>query len=287
MWGRGIQRLAAGIVAVAAAASGADARPVARFASEGAPAEAPRGFMEMCARDPKLCGLDQSAGGAHGAAAVADTTASAGTSDIPGGPSPFAFAPGTPPFLVPIALAAMRSAVAGPPAMASTGGTPTLSPAPAAASPPPPVIVDRAGHRLLRRINALVNWHVRQVSDHVQFGENEVWRPSGIGKGAAGDCEDLALEKRIVLEREGIPAGALRLAIVYSRKAGLHTVLVARTTRGDLVLDSRTSAIVPWDQTPYIWLRLQSSEDPRRWYGARGGETIATAVGDRRSLPIS
>ena len=120
---------------------------------------------------------------------------------------------------------------------------------------------------LLRRINRQVNRHVRQISDTARFARKDVWQASGIGRGAAGDCEDIALEKRKLLLEAGIPADRLFLAVAYGRGGvGLHLVLIARTDDGDVVLDSRSATITPWSNAPYTWVAIQSAERPSLWF---------------------
>lgn len=118
----------------------------------------------------------------------------------------------------------------------------------------------------LRSINRRVNAHVRQVSDESAFGEGELWRPSGQGPGAVGDCEDLALQKMVELRAAGYPASSLLLAVAYRRRIGLHTVLVVRTQSGDYVLDNMSWTVKPWAKVKYSWLSVQSPADPSRWH---------------------
>lgn len=118
----------------------------------------------------------------------------------------------------------------------------------------------------LRSVNRHVNGHVRQMSDERAFGEGEVWRASGDGPGAVGDCEDLALQKMVELRAAGYPASSLLLAVAYHRRIGLHTVLVVRTQMGDYVLDNMTWSVKPWTKVNYSWLSVQSPADPSRWY---------------------
>ncbi|HWK37089.1 transglutaminase-like cysteine peptidase [Sphingomonas sp.] len=83
------------------------------------------------------------------------------------------------------------------------------------------------------------------------------------------DCKDLAIEKRLRLIEAGFPADRLRVAVVYSRSAGLHILLVAQTDdRGEVVLDSRQDRIVRWDKARYRWLSVQSADDPMAWFSA-------------------
>ena len=65
---------------------------------------------------------------------------------------------------------------------------------------------DRAGDKLLDSVNKLVNSRVRQRPDIQIYATAEHWTRSGIGHGAQGDCEDLAIEKRFQLIAQGSTA---------------------------------------------------------------------------------
>ena len=83
-----------------------------------------------------------------------------------------------------------------------------------------------------------------------------------------GDCEDYALTKRSELIRKGVPAGALRMAVVRTRGGIGHAVLVVKTNRGDLVLDNRRSSIRKRQRTGYDYEKMATS-NPRRWVAMR------------------
>jgi predicted transglutaminase-like cysteine proteinase len=119
--------------------------------------------------------------------------------------------------------------------------------------------------KLLVRINRLVNGRVRQRDDTSIFGVKELWRRSGIGRSAQGDCEDFAIEKREQLIAAGVPASMLFFATVWRADLGLHTLLIARTTEGDMVLDSRSPYVESWRRAPYVWISRQHPERPDRW----------------------
>ncbi|RYD68184.1 MAG: transglutaminase [Sphingomonadales bacterium] len=123
---------------------------------------------------------------------------------------------------------------------------------------------------LLKRINLRINRVVRQNSDDEVYGASEFWAPSGSERGSRGDCEDIAIEKRLKLVEAGFDPDRLAYAVVYSRRTGLHTVLIARTDAGDLVLDSWSDRLQPWQRTPYSWLNVQSMRDPLEWRQAIG-----------------
>lgn len=113
----------------------------------------------------------------------------------------------------------------------------------------------------LKRINAGVNRSVRAVNDSSAIDGGDVWRASG----GSGDCEDFALIKRKRLIAMGWSPRALRIAVVRTGQGEGHAVLVVKTSRGDLVLDNRTSAIRNWKNTDLRWIKIQSQDNPRIW----------------------
>jgi len=82
---------------------------------------------------------------------------------------------------------------------------------------------------------------------------------------STGDCNDYAVTKRHELLQSGLPAKALRLSVVKTSSGIGHLVLIAATTKGDLVLDNLTETIRPWQRTDYYWLKIQSARDARFW----------------------
>lgn len=135
----------------------------------------------------------------------------------------------------------------------------------AAAAPPRAFNYPELDLAQLRTVNNMVNRRVNQITDARAFGIEDLWRPSGIGRGAVGDCEDLALEKQRQLAAIGYAPSSTLLAVVYSRNVGLHVVLVVRGAQGDFVLDNRSGKVMPWHKARYSWLRIQSPADPTRW----------------------
>lgn len=118
---------------------------------------------------------------------------------------------------------------------------------------------------LIKHLNTEVNRNVIQVTDQNLYGTGEYWaRPAHNGR-MVGDCEDIAIEKRMRLIEMGVDPSDLTLAVVFSKQWGLHTILVAHLADGDFVLDSLSYQLRRWDQTDYRWLRIQSRQDPREW----------------------
>ncbi len=114
---------------------------------------------------------------------------------------------------------------------------------------------------LLRQVNAFVNRKIAPVTDQELYNRAEVWEyPTN-----AGDCEDYVLLKKRYLEGLGFPAETLLITVVLDEEGAGHAVLIARTSRGDLVLDNRRERILPWYRTGYRFLKRQSQTDPGKW----------------------
>jgi predicted transglutaminase-like cysteine proteinase len=130
---------------------------------------------------------------------------------------------------------------------------------------------------LLARVNRDVN--VAIVPEQKDSGKylRDAWMIAPF----TGDCNDYAVTKRHQLLQSGLPAKALRLAVVKTASGSGHLVLFVATTKGDLVLDSLTEAIVPWQSTDYRWIKMQSASDARIWHEVKvsGG---AVSLPDRK-----
>ena len=115
---------------------------------------------------------------------------------------------------------------------------------------------------LATRINAEVNRKTHQISDIQQYGRSEYWAlPTSRG----GDCEDIALLKKMKLVAVGIRPETLLIATALDRKRNPHAVLVMRTEFGDVVLDNLSSRIKHWSETGYSFLKMQNPARPANW----------------------
>jgi predicted transglutaminase-like cysteine proteinase len=269
------------------------------FVSFGAVAEGPRGFEELCERDRVTClaGSATSGPAAAGDAAVrvpplrlafdaarrgrvvALSSRCEGALPIPAG-SPFQGrllawrqgADGRPGFPMTLLNAAASArcddtAQPGPPSAvqaASRSAPQQASDTPAAA---------KTLMQLVKRTNSMVNRKVVERSDLVTRGVDDDWRrpdPSD----PIGDCEDISIEKRMRLVGAGFPPDRLFYGVVYRSGVGLHVVLLARFSTGDVVLDNLSPRILAWRKTRYRWLRLQSPGNPTVWqqFGEGTGE---------------
>ena len=109
----------------------------------------------------------------------------------------------------------------------------------------------------LKRVQADINWDIKP-----RVNPAHTWNYASDGY---GDCNTYALTKRKALIALGWPEDALLLAAVYDELGEGHLVLVARTTKGDFVLDNRLAPVVLWNTLPYRWVSMQSQQSPARW----------------------
>jgi len=127
------------------------------------------------------------------------------------------------------------------------------------------IAMDGSTLSLLRSANDQVNDLMRATTDIQTYGVADYWNDPVLVRGARGDCEDFALEKRRVLIEHGVPAGSLSIAIVKTRQGEEHAVLVVTTDAGDYVLDNLTYDVRPWRRTGYTWISRQGPGDDLGW----------------------
>jgi predicted transglutaminase-like cysteine proteinase len=98
---------------------------------------------------------------------------------------------------------------------------------------------------LLGRVNDAFN-QVPYRPDERVWSAVDYWATPAEFLGRGGDCEDFAIAKYFLLRELGVPAEAMRIAVVQDNaRALMHAVLVVQTTRGRFVLDNLTAGIIP------------------------------------------
>lgn len=122
--------------------------------------------------------------------------------------------------------------------------------------------LSQADIEIVRAINRQINRQIREVSDKRQYRKADYW---ALPAGMRGDCEDIALLKKLTLMQAGIAPERLLIATVLDRNGQGHAVLVLRTGSGDYVLDNLTDKIRNWQSTRYTFLRMQNPSAPRNW----------------------
>ena len=73
---------------------------------------------------------------------------------------------------------------------------------------------------------------------------------------------------------------ALLVTVVFDEVGDGHAVLIARTDRGELVLDNKAESVRLWYQTAYRFVKRQSAADPNRWVAVmdRRGQAATSSL---------
>jgi predicted transglutaminase-like cysteine proteinase len=124
--------------------------------------------------------------------------------------------------------------------------------------------------RTIRQVNAEVNARIRPDAGKGAYG----WSLEA----TSGNCNDYAVQKRKALIDRGLPASALSLSVVLTRRGVGHLVLTVRTDRGDYVMDNLRQSVLAWDRTGYRFNRVQSLGNSEAWVlpeaGASGERSL-------------
>ena len=128
----------------------------------------------------------------------------------------------------------------------------------------------------IKAINNRVNGSIISLSDQDHWGVADRWDLPNDGY---GDCEDIQLLKRKLLAEQGLPRRAMRMTVVIDDRGEGHAVLMMRTDRGDFILDNKTNAILPWDQTGFTFSKREG-HDSTAWLSL-GGFTSPIATAQR------
>ncbi|WP_028745483.1 transglutaminase-like cysteine peptidase [Rhizobium mesoamericanum] len=133
-----------------------------------------------------------------------------------------------------------------------------------------PAEMSDAKWAVVQSVNSMVNNSITPMTDKEIYGKDEVWAyPT-----TAGDCEDFALLKRRILIQRGISPANLLLTVVRKPDGEGHAILTLRTSEGDFVLDNLASNVKPWFDTPYSFIKRQSSANAGRWVTIENGRDV-------------
>ncbi len=122
-------------------------------------------------------------------------------------------------------------------------------------------------------LNARINREIEAITDEDHWGVVDRWNLPEDGK---GDCEDFALLKRKRLAETGVPRRAMLMTVVIDEEDAGHAVLMVRTDRGDFVLDNKRNAVLPWNQTGYVYVKRES-QVRTGWTSLGGAQTSTVA----------
>ncbi len=126
-------------------------------------------------------------------------------------------------------------------------------------------------------VNQRVNSGIKAVTDADHWGVVDTW---GFPDDGRGDCEDFQLLKRRILSDSGLPRRAMRMTVVIDELGEGHAVLVIRTNQGDYVLDNKTSSVLPWHRTGYVYVKRES-QDSVGWVSLGGIASSPTTTANR------
>jgi predicted transglutaminase-like cysteine proteinase len=123
--------------------------------------------------------------------------------------------------------------------------------------------------------NRRVNASIKPLTDQQHWGVAERW---SLPTDGYGDCEDYQLLKRKLLVEAGFPRRALRMTVVIDEEGEGHAILLVRTDKGEFVLDNKRNAVLPWNETGYVYVKREG--DAGQAWVSLGGQTspVATAT---------
>jgi predicted transglutaminase-like cysteine proteinase len=124
-------------------------------------------------------------------------------------------------------------------------------------SEPDTIVLNQAIWRTIVDVNERVNKAILPVTDQDHWGVADRWNYPDDG---LGDCEDIQLLKRRLLTEAGLPQRSLRMTVVIDELGAGHAVLMARTDRGDYILDNKRNTVLPWQQTGYRYVKREGSD---------------------------
>ena len=133
------------------------------------------------------------------------------------------------------------------------------NPAECAVDPDEPATIEMTAKdwQTLNRVNQQVNAAIKAKTDKDHWGVEDIW---DFAEDGYGDCEDYQLVKRKRLVEVGFPRRALRMTVVIDEEGAGHAVMMVRTSRGDLILDNKRNAVLPWHKTGYVYIKREGDE---------------------------
>ncbi len=128
----------------------------------------------------------------------------------------------------------------------------------------------------LRQVNRAINRAIRPVTDRTLYGVEEYWQRPLVAfeRGARGDCEDYALEKRARLLALGWGSDMLAMAVAVAPRVGLHATLVVQTDHGDFVLDNLHDEPRALAELDYLWISRQVGPSLTNWAAANASPAL-------------
>ena len=124
-------------------------------------------------------------------------------------------------------------------------------------------------------MNRYVNRSIVPRRDIEHWGKHDQW---DLPTDGMGDCEDYQLLKRKLLVEAGLPRRAMRMTVVIDDIDEGHAVLTVRTDAGDLILDNKVDAVLPWHDVKYEFIKRESSRSAEWLFLQRDERTDMIAM---------
>ena len=121
-----------------------------------------------------------------------------------------------------------------------------------------------------------MNATINPAADKAHWGVEDRW---DFAEDGYGDCEDYQIITRRLLVNAGLPRCALRSRVALDESGKGHAVLMVRTNRGDLILDKKRDAVLPWNQTGNVFVKREGSEGSA--WASLGGRASPTMTANR------
>ena len=138
------------------------------------------------------------------------------------------------------------------------------------------------GRERLEHVSQAVNMAVRYVSDFAHYGVVDRWSGPLETLGGAGDCEDYAILKDLILADIGVPAADRRIVFVRDLVAGVdHAVLGVRDGGSWVILDNKAPYVTDDRKLKhYLPLAAIGEGDTKLL-----ANSVADAIADRTVAP--
>lgn len=81
-----------------------------------------------------------------------------------------------------------------------------------------------------------------------------------------GDGDYVVSKRAYLIVNKQWPMSALMIAEASIGAIPPRFLLVARTTRGDFILDDMLNSVEDWTERDYLFTRIQSPSNPHEWY---------------------
>ncbi len=116
----------------------------------------------------------------------------------------------------------------------------------------------------VRGVNTAMNQQ-RYITDMENWGIEDYWETLYEFLDYAGDCEDYAISKYMLLKELGVPVADMRIVIVQDENLGVaHAILAVKVDDTSYILDNQVSQVLP--DTAVIHYKPFYSINENNWW---------------------